>query len=71
MNEKDIKAIYWLLGRIFNDELLRSYFAHQLNLMGTDLKKLEIQFRDLVIMLDDPMVDELCIKLIPELVITK
>ncbi|GAF96061.1 unnamed protein product [marine sediment metagenome] len=55
MNERDVKAIYWLLGRIENDKILGSFFRHKLNLQYTDLARLIKIFKDLVKMLDNPM----------------
>lgn len=48
MNEKDIKAILWLLEEINNDKIIASYFRQELNLHGTDIIKLIKWFKDMV-----------------------
>lgn len=55
MNEKDVKAILWLLKRIENDKILGSYFRHELNLQYTDLARLIKIFKALAKILDNPM----------------
>lgn len=55
MNEKDIKAILWLLEEIDNDKMMGSYFRHQLNLRDTDLAKLIKWFKDMVKINKNPM----------------
>lgn len=55
MNDKDVKAILWLLEEIEKDKIIRSYFQHNLNLQNTDLARLIKIFKDLVEMCSHPM----------------
>ena len=71
MNEKDIKAILWLLEEINKDKIIVHYFRHQLNLHNTDIVKLINQFKDMVKMFDNPMVNEIDVPIMPMLKVYK
>jgi len=71
MTVNDIKGILWLLKKIEENEVVRPYFQHELNLHYTDLARLIKQYEDINLIIDNPMKDEFNIAIMPQMEITK
>ena len=71
MSEDDVKAIYWLLKRIYDDPILRDYFANELNHRGTDIVSLIKRFKIFVEMLNKPMKNDLNITILPNIIVKR